>query len=143
MRVNLAGTEYEIRIQERKVTTVDIMRKGKVLSRGIAFKSPKDIQEGKINPVDGVAVAAERASRYLASNRLDQIILRNEIVGAFQAQRARVKQKLRNQMLQLVRKAKVMDRSYIPLGLPYDIPARSGRMRAFVAGMLGLPIKPR
>lgn len=158
MRINLAGTDFDIRIQERTVTTVDIMKGGKVLSRGLAFMNPKDVREGKVNPIDGVAVAAKRAADRLIPGRLGQIILRNDILGAFQDKLARDKQRMQNafdnRVARLARAARVararrqkqvesVTYPYIPLGLPYDIPARSGRMRAFVAGLLGLPVKSR
>jgi hypothetical protein len=63
MRLTFAGEEYEVRVQKRQVTYVDILQSGRHLSRGEAVLNPLD--EDVANDSEGVRIAAERAIRAL------------------------------------------------------------------------------
>lgn len=65
MRLSINGEDYEVRVQQRTVTFCDIMKSGKLVSKGIAIPKPQDVAEGLISEEMGARIAAGRALKYL------------------------------------------------------------------------------
>lgn len=131
MRLDILGTKVEVRIQERTVTFADIIYKGKVIATGVAIPNPLDVADGVVNPVDGGKIAFGRAIAQTPLGPATRAYLVAEVVGKLKLREAR---RWRKKIA-----AHFQDR----LGLPQDIPSNSGRAKAFLAGLLGLPLKYR
>lgn len=65
MRLQVNGEDYEIRVQQRTVTFCDIMKSGKLVSKGIAIQNPKDVAAGITTENLGARIAAGRALKFL------------------------------------------------------------------------------
>ncbi len=93
MRVSVGNQQFEVRIQERKVTIVDIMQNGRRLSRGMAIQNPKDEAEGQIDPKTGIQLAAMRATAGLTLKPMAGMLMAQKILRQFEAGIERRKRK--------------------------------------------------
>ena len=93
MRVSVGNQQFEVRIQERKVTIVDIMQGGRRLSRGMAIQNPKDEAEGQIDLKAGIQIAAARATMGLTLKPIVAVFLAQKILRQFESGIERRKKK--------------------------------------------------
>jgi len=61
MRITIHGEDFEVRVQERKVTFCDIMKSGKLISMGAAIPNPMDEELGNVSLEIGEKIAIGRA----------------------------------------------------------------------------------